>query len=99
MESCSTRIGTVIGVESAAMSGPYRPGSVLERVTRSLLRSAAIVRRPTAFRGRTATHVSRLRLTCLVVVASLVVPLTVSSGGAGADTVGTDRAQVAALLA
>jgi cell wall-associated NlpC family hydrolase len=36
---------------------------------------------------------------CLVVVASLVVPLTVQSGGAGADTVGTARAQVAALLA
>jgi len=33
------------------------------------------------------------------VVASLLVPLTVQSGGAGADTVGTARAQVAALLA
>jgi len=34
-----------------------------------------------------------------VVVASLLVPLTVQSGSAGADTVGTARAQVAALLA
>ena len=83
--------------DSAAMSGPYRPGPVLERVARSLLRSAAIVRRPTASRGRTATRVSRLRLTCLVVVASLLVALAVQSGGAGADTVGTARAQVAAL--
>jgi cell wall-associated NlpC family hydrolase len=93
------RIGRVEGNDSAAMSGPYRPGPVLERVARSLLPSAAIVRRPTALRGRTATRVSRPRLTCLVVVASLLVALAVQSGGAGADTVGTARANVAALLA
>jgi cell wall-associated NlpC family hydrolase len=86
-----------------AAADPRRPG-VLEQGANCLLPFSAIVRRSSAFRGRTVTVVKPFRLACAVVVVSLLLPVALStvvlsSSPAGADSVSNDKAKVASLLA
>ncbi|GAC1518228.1 MAG: C40 family peptidase [Acidimicrobiales bacterium] len=64
-----------------------------------LLWLSPIVRRSSAFRGRTTTGSGPTRLAAAALVVSLLVPFALSGGAAGADTVGDRRAQAQRLAA
>ena len=69
------------------------------RARTRLLWLRPIVRRSSAFRGRTTTGSGPTRLAAAALVVSLLVPFALGGGAAGADTVGDKRAQAQRLAA